>query len=216
MRARLRLGSVFTDFKNLISDDQDAVTAWGTSVLAIFAVITAIIGWGTLRRTRLDSAARTRPYVYAKLEPSIGSRQAWDLVIRNVGQTAAKNLTLESKWPNREDDVTRELKRLFETKRTLPPGTSIRTYWNLDPIGQDDGQNAGITEPVEVTVNYTSGVKGLFRSPRHSETYEIDHTTVGMTPTGWSGMDKASVNWDPVERRLKEIVSALSELRRNL
>lgn len=205
------------NFKNWVEDDPDAVTAWGTSVLAIFAIITAIIGWGTLRRTRLDSAARTRPYVYAKLEPSIGNRQAWDLVVKNVGQTAAKNLTLEvSKWPDREDDVTRELKRLFETKRTLPPGTSIRTYWNLDPIGKEDDQNAGVTEPVEVTVHYTSGVKGLFRSPRHSESYEIDHTTVGATPIGWSGMDKASASWDPVERRLKEVVAALSELRRSL
>lgn len=209
--------NILKSLTGLVQNNPEVVTAWGTSVLAAFAVITAIIGWGTLRRTRLDSTARTRPYVYAKLEPSIGSRQAWDLVIRNVGQSAAKHLTLEAiPWPDQEDDVTRELKRLFKTERTLPPGTTIRTYWNLDPTNKKDGQNAGVTDPVEVVVRYRSEVKKLWRTPEYSETYEIDHTTVGMTPIGWSGMDQASAGWDPLDRRLKEVVGALSELRRNL
>lgn len=166
-----------------------------------------------LDHLRADSAAQTRPYVYAKLEPSMGSGHAWDLVIRNTGQTSARNLTLEaSHWPERDDAATVELKKLFSTPRALPPGTSIRTYWNLDPAGKDDGQTAGVTVPVTVKLTYT-GLDDNTDEP-FKDSFELDHTAVGMTPQGWQGIELPP-GASPTDKKLREIVRSLSELRRN-
>lgn len=198
------------------------IAAAVTAIATLGLVIGAVLAWHTAKKTldqmRQDSAAQTRPYVYAKLEPSMGGRQAWDLVIKNVGQTAAKDLTLvASAWPENDDDAVRDLKKLFATPRTLPPGTSIRSYWNLDFLNQDPSQNKGVTDPVTVTVKYvgTSQKKGPGYEP-FSEDYELDPTAVGMTPLGWPGKSIRDDKPSPYLVKLQEILIALGELRRNL
>ena len=191
-----------------------AVTAIATVGLVFGAFWAGKIAVQTLRQMKKDSADQTRPYVYAKLEPSMGGR-AWDLVIRNVGQSSAKSLRIQaSRWPTHEDDATRDLKRMFRTPRTLPPGTSIRTYWNLDPAGLEDGQTSGVTEPVTVRLTYT----GLDEAaPPFADSFELDHTAVGMTPTGWAGTNPSRTpGLYRFDLRLGELIRAVSELRRNM
>lgn len=199
--------------------NSDAITSFAALAALLVAVVTAWVGIRTLRQSKRDSIDKSRPYVFVKLEPSIGGKHVWDLVIKNVGLTSAYELTLlNSQWPEYEDDVTRELKRLFATPRTLPPGTSIRTYWNLDPMKKDDGKNAGITDPTKVRVCYEGPEQVGWRNKteKYGETFEVDHTSIGMIPVGSKGITIPEGEREPKVVKLQELLMAVNELRRNI
>lgn len=130
----------------------DWLTAIGTLITAgatVGLVVGAFMAWhaakSTLEQMKADSKAEARPYLYARLEYSMGGSQAADLVIRNTGRTAARGVTISiDKWPDRSDDVTAALKKMMETPQTLPPNVSLRSYWNLDVTGTETEGNLGV------------------------------------------------------------------------
>lgn len=149
--------------------------------------------------------------MYVQIVPSIGGSAAWDLVIQNSGRSSAKNLRINvSAWPG-EDQLTLALKKMFETPQILPPSSSIRTYWSLGP--RDDPNSTGATGfdiPVDLTVSY--GSEDL-DAPPYSETFHLDPAILGITPQGASGVNLPSTA-SATDKKLKEIVTALHELRR--
>lgn len=196
------------------------LTAVGTLLTAIATVglvVGAIMAWqvakANLRHLRDDSRAQTRPYVYAQLVPGIAGAPTWDLIVRNSGRSSAKNLQIDvSAWPE-TDDVIVALKNLFETPQTLPPGTSIRTFWSLGKRHDPQSTGAtGIDIPVDLTVRYGSDDPD---APNYTETFRIDSEGIGPTPVAHSGIELPP-NATPTEKKLKEIVLALNELRRGL
>lgn len=201
----------------------DWITALSSALTALATVGLvwgAVVAWRTAKKTldqmKDDSRDQTRPYVFAKLEPSMGGGHVWDLVIKNTGATAARDLTItSSSWPDGEDNATSALKRMFRTPQTLPPGTSIRTYWNLDPMGKDDGQTAGVVEPVTIHLKY----KGVDPEGHAFEDhYRLDHTALGLTPMGWKGPERQTDRGEfyELDQRLRDLIHSVSELRRNL
>lgn len=165
----------------------------------------------TLEHLRADSAAQTRPYVHARLERSMGANQGTDLIISNVGRSTARDLCMEiDRWPSREDDLTKALRKMMDWQRDLPPGTQLRTFWDMDATKTKTDGNLGIQEPVVMRLTYRGDDKTM---PEFEDEYPLDMSINGMTPLGWEG-SKAS-NQGPVANRLNDVVRALSELRRN-
>lgn len=70
-----------------------------TAVATVGLVIGAVMAWRVARENlehlRADSRARTRPYVYARLVPSLGGSNAWDLIIENSDRSSATELTVD-------------------------------------------------------------------------------------------------------------------------
>ncbi len=127
-----------------------AAAAWLTALVALSAAVVAFRQYRVARRAReeqaqaaLDSARLTRdlaeeqarPYVVAYLEPSgIGDAGLVDLVVRNFGKTAARDVTMTCdpelrRSTSNEDDPTEPVV-IFDRLGLLAPGQEWRTYWD--------------------------------------------------------------------------------------
>lgn len=177
------------------------ISAFASVVLAgtaIVALVAAIGNWKAAQQAskaaeaaneqaRLDSIAQTRPYVSVELALTIAGDYGWDMIIRNAGQSAARELTLDfDSWPEDPDQVTKDLQLMFETPRTLPPGSSLRTIWRPTTTGSfEDGRStAGVDGAGVVVAKYTSDDPS---APEYEDVYEIDTERMGNRPVGTWG-----------------------------
>lgn len=142
----------------------DELAAWSTFATAVFtfgllltAVLTARSAFETLKASReaneqakKDSVLQTRPYVYAEVLPSLAGAAAYDLVVRNHGQSAARGLRMDFEpILDTPDDIATAVLRAFSTPRDLPPGSSLRMYWHIGASEGESLMNAEDTQPVE-------------------------------------------------------------------
>lgn len=185
-----------------------AIFTFGLLVAAVWAGCTAVSAMRASKaasdaaaeaneQMKLDSIAQTRPYVYAEIVPSLAGSDAYDLRVTNVGRTAARNLHIQfDKWPTEIDFVAQQVKILFETERTLPPGCSIRSYWQL--AGDDQGvpTEAGNQEEYkkhEVLGMPEEGTIELFygsddpSAPQYRDKYEVLVVRSGLFPVSEDG-----------------------------
>lgn len=191
----------------------DHLVAWGTVFTALFTLALAamaLFAWHTARDTlnaskrasqaavasadaaraaneqaRLDSIARTRPYVFAEVGPGLASTGAWDLRIVNSGQSSARELTLDyDGWPENLDDVAESIHELFETPRTLPPGCSVRVMWRLEGNFDDGTNEAGLGRTGKITVAYTSDDPS---NPRYKDSFDVMIDGAGLWPVPEEG-----------------------------
>lgn len=136
-----------------------------------------------------DSIRRTRPYVFAELVPSIAGVATYDMVIRNVGRSVARGLTVTlDAVPEHLDDIASKVLDDLRQERDLPPGASLRTYWQLGVAeGQHftDGKGNLTTEPAglpragALRLSYTSDDTS---QPQYSERYGFDADRAGLWP----------------------------------
>jgi hypothetical protein len=124
----------------------DALSAWstfGTGVIALVAVVAAfVVGRDQVKEARaardltkrLD-IERSQPYVVAYMEPSEASEQIINLVVKNFGQTAARDIRIQiDPWPERSKMP--EQFRLVGFPTPLPilaPGQEWKTVWDTSP-----------------------------------------------------------------------------------
>lgn len=102
-----------------------------------------------------DSAARTRPYVYAALVPSIAGVGAWDIVVTNHGRTIARDVRITTTWPDGPmDTLTAGVFEMFTTPQALPPGASLRCYWHFDFSGGREEPPEGMPEVADLQISY--------------------------------------------------------------
>lgn len=200
------------------------VTALATVGLVIAAIWTAWVAIGTLRQMRRDSEAQTRPYVYAQVVPSLAGIGSWDLIVKNVGRSAARNLTAElSIWPQDDDIVTQPLRTMFSTPQTLPPGAQLRAYWLMEPpagskmIDPQSGKEVsytGVKDPVTVTFSYRGDGPS---AAGYQDEFDLDTARIGLTPVASSGPEPKE-SLEPKDKEIYKIlgyiVSQLGELRR--
>jgi len=125
----------------------DQLAAWSALASAVFAALTFVValvaGYVALEtmrasqaasraakdaadearlaneQARLDSVEQTRPYVYVEVVPSLFGAGCWDIRISNVGKSCARDLTLETEWPAKPDDVAQSVRELFGTPSVL-------------------------------------------------------------------------------------------------
>lgn len=188
-----------------------AITALATVGLVIGAFAAWQVAKQNLNHLREDSHSQTRPYVHARLAPSLGGQGAWDLIVENSGRSSATNLTMQvSQWPE-EDQIVRELRKVLGTPQILPPGAKLRVFWCLG--GRNDPGASGATGfdfPVDLTLNY----KGVQADSRcYQETFSLNPELGAIVPRARSGVDLPP-GATATEKKLKEIVESLNELRR--
>ncbi len=76
------------------SNVTDWLTAIGTIGTLIVAAAAAFVAFGQFRESRRLREAQAQPFVVVDVEPSIVSRRILNLVIRNTGQTLARDVTI--------------------------------------------------------------------------------------------------------------------------
>lgn len=102
-----------------------------------------------------DSQRANRPYLCVELRPGLQGIAKQDLVIRNLGRTAARDITLVAPWPDPGDEISQRLESHFAKAFDLPPGSSLRLAWHRWVSEKKRGsQPEGMPRTCEVTVNY--------------------------------------------------------------
>lgn len=121
-------------------------------------VIAAVVAIFTLMRAGLDSASRTRPYVVAEFEIPDNAFKQLDLVVRNAGPTAARNLRVSFE-PEFDPDAPRPQLGQYVTRRyaqpisVLGPGQTLSSVLWVDP---QDESKSDLGETLTVRVRYDS------------------------------------------------------------
>ncbi|HEY9264220.1 MAG TPA: hypothetical protein VIQ11_06420 [Mycobacterium sp.] len=160
-----------------------------TAVESLATVVAAIVAVITLLGLRADSQERTRPLVTAGLErpPTVGENTGLDLVLRNNGATAARDVRVElgpqpliiEEDPEKVKDLRKReaaqwlVDYFAQPITTLPAGRRIRAnyYWvEDDPADRNKRRNAHpLPDQFTVKISYreqeSRGLRRLFRRP---------------------------------------------------
>lgn len=199
-------------------------SAFITAVLTFGLLAGALLAWqvadDTLRHAknaqdqlRRDSIEQTRPYVYVQLVPGLAGLASWDLIITNTGKSIARNLTIEcDAWPEKHDVVSGPLQKLFSTPQSLPPGTNIRTFWQLGiPPGHKDENGStdplGVVGQASITVHYSSDDP---TTPSYMDTFSVDPELFGRAVPGPYTGPNPRTALDEGERDLHSMLAAVS------
>ncbi len=137
------------DFLAWRPEDWAALAAWVTAVIALVAGWIALRQLGEARRLRREQA---QPYLVLSMEPGAVDPKFVDLVIRNLGTTAAHDVRLRiTPTPQRsgEDGVAEDV-WLPQELPVLVPHQEWRTLWDFTP----DRSRAGLPDRHEATVTY--------------------------------------------------------------
>lgn len=197
-----------------VTDWISALAAVWTALLTAGLLLAALIaGWAAMRTLaqmradsegqRQDSARATRPYVHARLVPSIAGVDAWDLVVQNTGRTAAHHLVLQIDAEDvQEDIVTKAVYRFAAAGLTVHPGERIRTYWSLEASKPD---RTGFP-PAIVTVRYSDSEGTAYEE----RPVVLDPDDMGMTPVPSQGSESI-----PRDHQ-RDLVLALRGIARNI
>lgn len=141
------------------------VTATTAVVAVIGGLTTATVAIKSLRHTRADSRARTRPMLSAELKIS-GDLHS-NLVIKNSGASIARNVTIvfDPPLPNDEysSDGQGNVARLINQRYQAPipvwvPGREMENfYWIRDQDSPDDAPLSvdGVPNEVVATISYS-------------------------------------------------------------
>lgn len=119
-----------------VTDWIGAIASISTTLIAGGALIYAAIQVAEAKRsrglTRELEVERAQPYVVAYTEPSAASQMIIDLVVKNYGPTAARDVKLSiSPWPVRSDgSEAGERVAVPEVIPILAPGQEWRTMWD--------------------------------------------------------------------------------------
>lgn len=180
------------------------VTAAGTVAMAIAVIVTALYAKGTLEATREDSRARTRPVIVAELQRELLSHGTILLVIRNLGASVAKDVsvTFDPPAPDDVDSLPISDNWGWIYKRFGQPITTWSPGWTTSNVVRagDDTLNDFV-----VTVNYAGPDDTKYEDVYHLHpSHTLNETT--------SNPSKVS---DPIKLEQQK-VSALQALVRTL
>ncbi|MEV7661804.1 hypothetical protein [Paenarthrobacter sp. NPDC089316] len=196
-----------------------------TALLSLGLLVGAFLAWNVARETlkqaraahkqvQQDSIEQTRPYVYAQVVPGLAGIGTWDLLVTNTGRSSARNLTMVSdRWPEKDDVVTKGLKTLFSTARSLPPGARLRVFWRVGlrspeaRFGDGTRDAKGMTGAAMVTLSYTSDDP---TSPQYHDSYAIDPEGMGQPPAPYRGIDVSS-GLEAAQQDLHKMLAAIAE-----
>ncbi|WP_091675880.1 hypothetical protein [Amycolatopsis marina] len=130
-----------------------AVTAVATALMAVAVIITAFIAGHTLKATREDSRAKTRPIMVAELRRELLSEGTTLIVLKNLGASIAKNVNvgIEPPPPDDLDELPDDNMMKWIYERYATPITTWAPGWTLSNViraGYDT------LRPITVTVVY--------------------------------------------------------------
>ncbi|MFI6783888.1 hypothetical protein [Micromonospora sp. NPDC050276] len=131
-------------------DTWAAGAGWTTTVVAIVASVAAF--W-QVREARDLRREQAQPYVIAYMETSPASEHLMDLVIKNVGTTPARDVTVVSVPPLVRTSLADTEWENLEIPAVLPmlvPGQEWRSYWDSGIERKDKG----LPDRYEITATY--------------------------------------------------------------
>ena len=216
-----------------VNDAVDIVTAVGLLVAAVWA---GSVGVETMKASKdssqaaidankqaaIDSHNATRPYVDARVVEGLAGTTEYDLVIRNVGKSAARELTVECETPvTRDDDVTKAVLEMFSTQRTVFPDTSIRAMWQLGEASADprtistDSRGDRVTGKMGMPDSAALSIK--YKSADGARTY-TEAILVRCDQSGLWPVPDQGIEMPPVDEEAspRHIHSALRAIARHL
>jgi hypothetical protein len=149
----------------------DQLTAGGTVGTCVVALLAAIVAWRQLREARRLREAQAQPFVIVDVEPSVTSRRILNLVIRNTGQTLARDVTIRFDPPLRstldsEGFPPANFRALAKGIPALPPGREYQIM--LDSTVSRSESNLPDSYTVTVKFHDRDGKK------MDELTYELD------------------------------------------
>ncbi|WP_130177811.1 hypothetical protein [Cryobacterium sp. SO1] len=146
------------------------VAAFGAAILGAFLVLRQ------LNQARDLAEDQARPYLVALIEESAADWTLADFVVRNIGQTAARNLTISIDPPYLRAHELGEGNRFMDAKfisgltSVLPPGGEVRTY-----LDSSRKMHARMTSDSAPTRPFTATLRYRDRLKREIiESFEID------------------------------------------
>lgn len=186
--------------QNQIDGALAAMSAWSTFATAVVAAAAFIVAWifgsGQIREAReardltkrLD-IERSQPYVVAFMETSEASEQIINLVIKNFGLTAARNVQVTiNPWPERSnmpDDYSKV--GVPSPLPVLAPGQSWQTIWDTST----ERRGSQLPDRHDGTISY-DGLEGshivtelvldwsIFKSRMHTDIKTIHHAAKSL------------------------------------
>lgn len=176
------------------------------TVSATAAVVTATVAVFAILATVLDSGRRTRPYVIVDLRPDHDHPSGtMNLIIENVGQSAARDLVLEFLPPLAISEDKSENLLWFVGERyrapvpLLAPGQQLANTWRIAHSRLKDEGKIG-PAVTSARVSYRGGG----RRKRYSDTFELNAAVVENAVGSMIPSERASL--ERIEKHLKKIV----------
>lgn len=162
----------------------DALAPYTDVISAFAAIITAIIAIVALGSTARDSRERSRPMIFAMFREAEHSDSSFELVVKNFGTSAARDLVVEFDPPLTEEDRKDELtdfvaKRYDKPIPLLPPGSELTNTWwggGISPGGGSELTNR-LNTPDEVAVSVS--YKGN-RFRRYRDKFSLSADTIKL------------------------------------
>lgn len=137
----------------------------------------------SLKRQTWDSEQRTRPYVSVDIVPSIVGAPNFDIVIKNLGKSTARTISLklatdDFQTKTKYDLVGSALEKLFNSTFALSPQASRRFFW-ICPKNKDDSSSEHQGTPIsaEIVTTYTWKTEDERGIREYKETlqYDVSH-----------------------------------------
>jgi hypothetical protein len=154
------------------------------NVIAAFAaVLTAVVAIVALGSTARDSRDRSRPLVFAMFRESEHSDTSFELVVRNFGTSAARDLKVEFDPPfsdeARVDTLTDFVAKRYDNNiPLLPPGSELtNTWWGGGVSAGSNELTNRLSTPEEVVVKVS--YKGN-RFRRYSDDFKLHADTIKL------------------------------------
>ncbi len=126
--AWLMVATTAHTFLGISNGGWSAIAAW---VGLILAVIAALYAWSQLREARQTRNEQAQPYVAIYMEPSEPDPNAVNLIIKNFGETAARDVSVTIDPPPKSSvNASIEDLKVPGIIRTLVPGQYWSTFWD--------------------------------------------------------------------------------------
>jgi hypothetical protein len=160
-------------FLGVSSGGWSAIAAW---VGLILAVIAARYAWSQFKEARRTRDEQAQPYVAIYMEPTEADPNAVDLIIKNFGATAARDISVTIDPPP-ESSVNGSIEdvKVPSIIRTLVPGQYWSTFWDT----------TFHREKVELPAHHTATISFKDSRDRQLGPYTFDLDWNQILERGW-------------------------------
>lgn len=139
-----------------------AAAAWLTALVAVVAVIVAT---NQLREAARLRSQQAQPYVVVQLRPSEAGDEFLELVVANLGATAARDVQIAIEPEPMRSEPTGPEPVLYPTQiPTFVPGQTWATFWDVSIRRQEHLPDLHVA-----TVDFTDPLR-----KHHRETFTLD------------------------------------------
>jgi hypothetical protein len=154
------LASVWSWLEGIEAEAWSAAAAWSTLLVALVA---ARVAYGQLQEAARLRREQAQPYVVAFMEPSVADEVHVDLVLKNLGATAALDVQVHIE-PQPRRAKQPGLSEALEVPAALPvlvPGHEWRAFW--DSIHQRKDSSLPDVHEAVVTFGDSIGKRHEYR-----------------------------------------------------